>query len=107
MASVCQLSAASASNSAIAGIRNASDKLDQAAADVARAGFQTEDRASLSDAARAPRDSAAGGTETGRLAGAMVDMRVAKYQQAASIAVLRTSDEMTKDVLSLGSSSRR
>ena len=91
----------SASSAAIAGIRNASDKMDQAAATVARAGFEAEDTVSVSDGARSAPKS---GTETGQIASAMVDMRVAKYQQAASVAVLRTNDDMTKDLLSLGRS---
>jgi hypothetical protein len=95
----CVSGLTSANGAAIAGIRNASDKLDQAAANVARAGFEAEDSVSVSDGARA---ASRPDTQTGEIATAMVDMRVAKYQQAASVAVLRTSDEMTTDLLTLG-----
>jgi hypothetical protein len=32
----------------------------------------------------------------------MIDLRVARYQNAASIAVLRTADDMSRDALKIG-----
>ena len=90
--------APSAVASALSGINAASRKLDASAAKLVTQGLEQGDTVSLSEASR--RASAEGG-EVGTIASAMVDLRVAKYQNAASVAVLRTSDDMTRDVLSI------
>ncbi|HEX4338404.1 MAG TPA: hypothetical protein VH062_21005 [Polyangiaceae bacterium] len=83
----------------MAGIRSASDKLAASANTVVSAGLQAQDTVSVSDAAR---QAASGGGAPASITNALVDLRVARYQSAASIAVLRTGDEMTNDLLTLG-----
>ena len=92
--------APNAALSAIAGIRAASSRLDKAAAKVAAASIPQEDTVSISDGARAA--AAGGDTTTHDVASAMIDLRVAKYQNATSIAVLRTTDDVTRDALKIG-----
>jgi flagellar hook protein FlgE len=89
-----------AATSALSGIRAASERLDTAAANVvSEMTGQGADTVSLSAESRA----AAGGPErSGDIVQSMTDLRIAKYQNAASIAVLRTSDEMTQELVKLG-----
>jgi hypothetical protein len=96
----------SAAASAVAGIRAASDRLDASAATLASALTppRGEDTVTLSGAAR---QAATAGGEAGAVAGAMVDMRISRYQTAASVAVLRASDDMTTDLVRLGARDRR
>jgi hypothetical protein len=89
----------SAVTSAIAGTRAASLRLDSAAANVMSASAPVDDTVSISDGART---AAQGGGSAGAVATAMVDLRVARYQNAASIAVLHTADDMNRDLLTLG-----
>ncbi|HVW25586.1 MAG TPA: hypothetical protein VHC69_09460 [Polyangiaceae bacterium] len=93
--------APNAAVSALAGVRAASARLNKAAANVAAASLPQEDTVTISDGARAA--AAQGGdTSSHDIASAMIDLRVARYQNAASIAVLRTSDEVTEDALKIG-----
>jgi hypothetical protein len=90
----------SAATSALAGIRAASERLDASAATLSSAVEpQRGDTVTLSAASRR---AASSGGEAGAIAGAIVDSRIAKYQNAASISVLRTADDMTADLLRLG-----
>ncbi|HVU03655.1 MAG TPA: hypothetical protein VHE30_17975 [Polyangiaceae bacterium] len=82
----------SAAEYAVSGLRDASDRADRAAEDVATAGFAA-DTVTVSDAARA----GAGADDVRGL----VDLRMARYQFAAQVAVLRTVDEMSEDALSI------
>jgi hypothetical protein len=92
--------APNAALSALAGVRAASQRLDKAAANVAAASIPREDTVCISDGARAA--AASGDTTTHDVASAMIDLRVAKYQNAASIAVLRASDDVTREALKIG-----
>ena len=96
----------SAAASAVAGIRAASDRLDASAATLATSltPARTEDTVTLSSASR---QAASAGGEAGAVAGAMVDMRISRYQTAASVAVLRASDDMTMDLVRLGARDKR
>lgn len=88
----------SATSSAVSGIRAASERLDAAAANLAtRSVPRGGDMVSLSAESRA-----AAVAGPGDVARDVVDLRIAKYQSAASIAVLRTADEMTRELTSLG-----
>jgi len=91
----------SAASSALSGIRAASDRLDKSAATVVSAGLEKADTVSLSAESR---QAATSGTGTSSIVSGLVDLRVARYQNAASVAVLRSADEMTNDLLSLGRS---
>jgi hypothetical protein len=93
------ISAPSAVSSALGGINAASRRLDASAAKVAFQSFQG-DTVAVSDAAR---QAPSAGSGAGNLASAMVDLRVAKYQAAASVAVLRTANDVSRDVLRIGS----
>jgi hypothetical protein len=95
--------APSATSSALAGIRAASLKLDASAAAVASASLPQGDTVSISAASRS---ASAGGADAGGIASAMVDLRVARYQNAASVAVLRTADDATRDLLRIGDPTR-
>jgi flagellar basal body rod protein FlgC len=89
----------SASASAVSGIRAASERLETGAANlISEMTRQTSDTVSVSAEGRAALGS---GSDTG-VAQSMVDLRMAKYQNAASIAVFRTADEMTRDLVDLG-----
>jgi hypothetical protein len=90
--------APSAVSSALGGISAASKRLDASAAKLVSEGLERGDTVSLSEAAR---QASTGGGEVRSIASAMVDLRIAKYQSAASVAVLRTADDMTRDVLSI------
>ena len=90
--------ATNAAASALSGIRAASQKLEKASANVAAASEPTGDHVTISEQART---ASQGDAEAG-LTSAMVDLRVARYQNAASVAVLRTSDDMTRDALRIG-----
>lgn len=92
--------APNAALSALAGVRAASQRLDTAAANVAAASVPREDSVSISDGARAA--AASGEATTHDVASAMIDLRVARYQNAASIAVLRTTDDVSRDALKIG-----
>src|SRR5262249_29429614 len=96
-------SVSSVAASAVTGIRAASRRMDNAAATLSSAVSPPPagDTVTISAASR---QAAAGGGESGAVAGAMIDLRVAKYQSAAQVAVLHTADDMTSDLLSLGSS---
>jgi hypothetical protein len=90
----------SASASAVSGIRAASDRLGTGAANlISEMTRQSSDTVSVSAEGRAALGS---GNDTGDVAQSMVDLRMAKYQNAASIAVFRTADEMTRDLVDLG-----
>lgn len=93
--------APNAALSALAGVRAASERLDNAAANVAAATIPKPDTVTISDGGRAAARGGADGS-THDVASAMIDLRVARYQNAASIAVLRSSDEMTRDALKIG-----
>jgi hypothetical protein len=94
--------APNAALSALAGVRAASERFDKAAANVAAATGPREDTVTISDGARAAAANSGGETGTPDLASAMNDLRVARYQNAASIAVLRTSDDVTREALKIG-----
>jgi flagellar basal body rod protein FlgF len=96
MVGKCDLSTASAS--ALSGLRSASDRVDQDASTVAVAGARASDTVNISAAARA-------GDRMDDVS-ALVDMRIARYQFAAQVKVLRTVDEMSQDVLGLVSPKR-
>jgi hypothetical protein len=90
----------SASASALSGIRAASDRLNAGAASlISQMTKQNGDTVSVSAEGRAAVGS---GGDTGDIAQSVVDLRMAKYQNAASITVLRTADEMTQDLVNLG-----
>jgi hypothetical protein len=82
-----------AAASAYAGIRNANARLAASAATIAQASLPSADTVTISDAARAA------GTPGGDLVGALTELRLAPQQTAASVAVLRTFDELSKDLL--------
>jgi hypothetical protein len=93
----------SARSSALTGIRSASDRLDAAAANIVRETTSWgKDSVSISPDARAAASSASSVGGVGGVAEAIVDTRLAKYQNAASVAVLRTADEMTEELVNLG-----
>jgi hypothetical protein len=94
----------SASSSALAGIRAASQRLDSAAASVVSSTVPQSDTVSISGAARAAAQG--GGGEAGGIASAMVDLRIARYQSAASVAVLHTADDATADLLRIADRGR-
>jgi hypothetical protein len=89
----------SASASAVSGIRAASDRLAGAANLISAMTRQSSDTVAVSAEGRAALGS---GSDTGDIAQGVVDVRMAKYQNAASIAVFRTADEMTRDLVNLG-----
>ena len=95
----------SAACSAVAGIRAASDRLDASAAALSSATtpVAAEDTVTLSSASR---QAASGAGEASAVAGAMVDLRVSRYQNAMSVAVLRAADDMTTDLVRLGARDR-
>ena len=81
-----------AAASAYAGIRDANSRLAGSAATIATAAHRS-DTVTLSDEARA--DSGA----QPDLASALTDLRLAPQQAKASVAVLRTLDEMSEELL--------
>ncbi len=83
-----------AAASAYAGIRSANARLAGSADTISRAAFPSPDTVTISDEARA----AASGPDD--LVTALTDLRLAPKQTAASVAVLRTLDEMAEDLLS-------
>jgi hypothetical protein len=88
----------------MAGIRAASDRLDASAATLSSAVAPVaEDKVTLSGASQ---QAANAGGEAGAIAGAMVDLRISRYQNAASVAVLRAADDMTMDLVRLGARDR-
>lgn len=97
MVGKCDLSSAAAS--AISGLGAASAKIDRAAATVAAAGARASDTVEISDAARK-----GGGMDDVK---ALVDMRMARYELAAEVRVLRTVDEMSDDLKHLAASRKR
>jgi hypothetical protein len=86
----------SVASSGLSGIQQASARVDKAASEVASASLAGSDTVSISDAARN-----GGSSATPSIEGALGDLRIAKYQNAASIAVLKTGDQMTQDLLKL------
>jgi hypothetical protein len=78
---------------AYAGIRNANARLAGAAETISRAGTPAADTVTISDAARAAR-----GPE-GDLVSALTDLTLAPQRSAAAVAVLRTLDEVSEDLL--------
>jgi hypothetical protein len=93
----------SASASALTSLRGASNRLDSAAATISATGaIENNDTVSLSTAARnAGQHGNEGGNEGGDFPQAVVDLRVARYQASASIAVLRTVDAVSRDLLDI------
>lgn len=82
-----------ASAAAIAGLKNASDQLDRSADTMVASGAGESDTVTLSAGAKA----APGPDEVG----ALVDMRMARYNAAAQVSVLRTVDEVSSDLLGI------
>jgi hypothetical protein len=80
-----------AAASAYAGIRDANSRVAGAATTIAKA--SSADTVTISDAARA-----ASGSQ-GDLVSALTDLRLAPKQTAASVAVLRTLDEVSEEIL--------
>jgi hypothetical protein len=92
--------------SGLSGLSAASNSFDRAAAQVthfAEAPSFADDAASvqISPQARAAAATQSSDT-TGDLAGAMVNMGVAKYAFVANLKVLQAGDEMTRDLTKLG-----
>jgi hypothetical protein len=88
----------SASASALSGIRAASSRLNVGAGKlVSQTTLQHNDTVSVSEEGRV-----AAGSGSDDIAQGVVDLRLAKYQNAASIAVFRTADEMAQDLVNLG-----
>lgn len=83
----------SAAASAVSGLRRASEQIDRAAVTVAEAGIALSDTVSISSGAR--EDPAPDAVS------ALIDMRMARYNAAAQVAVLRTVDEVSSDVLGI------
>lgn len=86
-------SLSTAAASAISGIRRASDQMDQAAETVAASGVAASDTVTISAGAKAGQ-----GTDE---VSALVDMRMARYNAAADVSVLRTVDEVSSDILGI------
>jgi hypothetical protein len=82
-----------AAASAYAEIRDAGSRLAGSAATIASASLPAADTVTISDAARA-----AGGSQ-GDLVSALTELSLAPKQTAASVAVLRTIDEMSEELL--------
>jgi hypothetical protein len=78
---------------AYAGIRNANARLSGAAETISRAGTPAADTVTISAAARAGRAS------EGDLVSALTDLTAAPHQSAAAVAVLRTLDQVSEDLL--------
>ena len=83
----------SAAASAYAGIRKANERLAASAATIAQSSVPAADTVTISDAARTAR------SPEGDLVGALTDLTLAPHQTEASVAVLRTIDEVTEDLL--------
>ncbi|MEN9581331.1 MAG: hypothetical protein RJA70_4340 [Pseudomonadota bacterium] len=97
---ISKLSLPNAEESAIQGIQRSHRRLESAAAQVARSGLQAEAPAVVKISAEgrslaAPPEQGS----VGDLAGALVDAKMAKHEQAANLKVLQTSDEMTRELL--------
>jgi len=80
--------------SGLQGLRAASDKLYRAANSVERGFVETP-----SDSVSVSREARSAATSEPDVLGGLVDLRVARYAAAASLAVLRTADEMSATVL--------
>jgi hypothetical protein len=81
-----------AAASAYAGIRNANARLARSADTISRAALPSPDTVTISPEARA-----ASGQDD--LVSALTDLRLAPQQSKASVAVLRTLDEMSEELL--------
>ena len=90
-----------AQTQALLGIHRALGRLDQDAAVVARGSFGG-DTVSLSSDARAKASGSTGDLDT---IDALVDTQTEKAAVAANVKVLHVSDELSKDLLKLGSPS--
>ncbi len=95
---VSRLGLGSALDAAVRGVSLAHEKAASAADTIARAGVVTgPDTASISaEAARA-----AAGDEPDMVQG-MLDLRVARYQQSANLAVIDTVHEMSREAARIG-----
>jgi hypothetical protein len=82
-----------AAASAYAGIQKANERLAGSAATISRALLPSTDTVTISEAARAAQSSEAD------LVSSLTDLTLAPQQTAASVAVLRTVDEVTDDLL--------
>ena len=82
-----------AAASAYAGIRNANQRVAGAAATIAQTSLPSADTVTISDASRAAAQ------PQGDLVSALTDLRLAPKQTAASVAVLRTLDEISEELL--------
>jgi hypothetical protein len=91
--------------SALSGLSAASNSVDRAAEQVTRfaeAPSFSSPAATVQISAQARASAAAqSGDTTGDLAGALVNMNVAKYAFVANLKVVQTGDEMTRDLLKL------
>lgn len=89
-------------DSAVAGLEQASSSFERSAARVTQLGgaasaAESAATVSLSAEARTPRPTQT--TEASpSLEGALVDMRIAKYQFVANLRVLQTGDEMSQEL---------
>jgi hypothetical protein len=85
----------------VAGIKRQLDAMDAAATRVLveSTAPNTADRVSVSTTAK---EAATSGTSrTGGIEGALVDLRVSKYLAVANMKVLKTGDDMTKELTEL------
>lgn len=92
-------------DSAVAGIADASNRFDRAAAQVTMSAAASENAAAtvqISAAARGPAPSQ--DIAAGTLEGAIVDTRVAKYAFIANLRTLQTGQEMSDELNRLGQS---
>jgi hypothetical protein len=100
-----------AAGHALTGIRKAQDMLSRAARDVAFASARAEfvgppAKVQISEAGRAAANASADASKVpapqADLPEALVDMRAASTLQSANVAVLRTDDEMSRELSKLG-----